>query len=182
MKIYTKKGDKGITGLLGGTRVSKNNIRIEAYGTIDELNSYLGLISALSISDFYKDQINEIQDRLFTMGSLLASDPNKSNMQLPMLDLKDIQKLEAWIDEFEKTIPALTSFILPGGHPTGAHVHVARCICRRAERIVVALSEIDQVDERILSYLNRLSDYLFVLSRKLNFEQGSKEQLWLPRN
>ena len=182
MKIYTKKGDKGITGLLGGTRVSKNNIRIEAYGTIDELNSYLGLISSLSICGFYKDQINEVQDRLFTIGSLLASDPNKSNLQLPMLDLKDIQKLEAWIDEFEKTIPALTSFILPGGHHTGAHVHVARCICRRAERIVVALSEIDQVDERILSYLNRLSDYLFVLSRKLNFEQGSKEQLWLPRN
>lgn len=182
MKIYTKKGDKGFTGLIGGTRVSKNNIRIEAYGTIDELNSYLGLLSSFSIGGIFKEQIHEIQDRLFTMGSILASDPNKSKMQLPQLYQEDIQRLEVWIDEFEKTIPVLTSFILPGGHPNGAHAHVARCICRRAERIVVSLCEIDRVEDVILSYLNRLSDYLFVLSRKLNFEEGCGEQLWLPRN
>ena len=182
MKIYTKKGDQGSTGLIGGTRVSKGDVRIEAYGTIDELNSYIGLISTLEIDAQSIYQLNEIQDRLFTIGSHLASDPQKAKMQLPDLHSSDVAALENWMDEMDQSLAALTAFILPGGHHTSAHAHVARCICRRAERIIVSLDDIEGVAPLILAYINRLSDYLFVLSRKLNSLQGAKEQHWRPRN
>lgn len=182
MKIYTKKGDQGSTGLIGGTRVSKGDVRIEAYGTIDELNSYIGLISTLEIDQRYQLQLQEIQDRLFTIGSHLAADPEKSKMQLPDLLEADVQKLEHWMDVMDEALPALTAFILPGGHPNCAHAHVARCICRRAERMVVTLDELEGVQELVLAYLNRLSDYLFVLARKINYDAGATEHTWTPRH
>jgi cob(I)alamin adenosyltransferase len=182
MKIYTKKGDQGSTGLIGGTRVSKGDVRIEAYGTIDELNSYIGLISTLGIDLRYVAQLQEIQDRLFTIGSHLAADPEKSKMQLPDLTESDIEKLEHWMDVMDETLPALTAFILPGGHPISAHTHVARCICRRAERMCVTLDELEGVEALVLAYLNRLSDYLFVLARKISHDNGTTEHTWTPRH
>jgi cob(I)alamin adenosyltransferase len=182
MKIYTKKGDQGSTGLIGGTRVSKGDVRIEAYGTVDELNSYIGLISTLDINLLYVAQLQEIQDRLFTIGSHLAADPEKSKMQLPDLLESDVEKLEHWMDVMDEALPALTAFILPGGHAICAHTHVARCICRRAERMTVTLDELEGVEALVLTYLNRLSDYLFVLSRKISLDQGVKEHIWTPRH
>lgn len=182
MKIYTKKGDQGSTGLIGGTRVSKGDVRIEAYGTVDELNSYIGLISTLDINLLYVTQLQEIQDRLFTIGSHLAADPEKSKMQLPDLLESDIEKLEHWMDVMDEALPALTAFILPGGHLFCAHTHVARCICRRAERMAVTLDELEGVEAFVLAYLNRLSDYLFVLSRKISLDQGVQEHIWTPRH
>jgi len=182
MKIYTKKGDQGSTGLIGGTRVSKGDVRIEAYGTVDELNSYIGLLSTLDIDHRYVAQLQEIQDRLFTIGSHLAADPEKSKMQLPDLTEEDVAKLEHWMDVMDDTLPALTAFILPGGHPTSAHAHVARCICRRAERMTVTLDELEGVEALVLTYLNRLSDYLFVLARKLSHDKGVNEHTWTPRH
>jgi cob(I)alamin adenosyltransferase len=182
MKIYTKKGDQGSTGLIGGTRVSKGDVRIEAYGTVDELNSYIGLISTLEIDLRYVAQLQEIQDRLFTIGSHLAADPEKSKMQLPDLTESDVEKLEHWMDVMDEALPALTAFILPGGHSISAHTHVARCICRRAERMTVSLDELEGVEALVLTYLNRLSDYLFVLSRKLSHDKGVKEHTWTPRH
>jgi cob(I)alamin adenosyltransferase len=182
MKIYTKKGDQGSTGLIGGTRVSKGDVRIEAYGTVDELNSYIGLLSTLDIDPRYVAQLQEIQDRLLTIGSHLAADPEKSKMQLPDLTEEDVAKLEHWMDVMDDTLPALTAFILPGGHPTSAHAHVARCICRRAERMTVTLDELEGVEALVLTYLNRLSDYLFVLARKLSHDKGVNEHTWTPRH
>lgn len=182
MKIYTKKGDQGSTGLIGGTRVSKGDVRIEAYGTVDELNSYIGLISTLDINLLYVAQLQEIQDRLFTIGSHLAADPEKSKMQLPDLLESDVEKLEHWMDVMDEALPPLTAFILPGGHTISAHTHVARCICRRAERMAVSLDELEGVEALVLTYLNRLSDYLFVLSRKFSLDNGVQEHTWTPRH
>ena len=182
MKIYTKKGDQGSTGLIGGTRVSKGDVRIEAYGTVDELNSYIGLISTLAIDLRYVAQLQEIQDRLFTIGSHLAADPEKSKMQLPDLTESDVEKLEHWMDVMDEALPALTAFILPGGHQISAHTHVARCICRRAERMAVSLDELEGVDALVLTYLNRLSDFLFVLARKISLDNGTAEHTWTPRH
>lgn len=181
MKIYTKKGDKGQTSLIGGTRVPKSSMRIESYGTVDELNSYLGLVRDQDINEKYKEQVLEIQDRLFTMGSHLASDPVKSKMELPKILDEDIENLENWMDEMEKELPEMKSFVLPGGHTTVSHTHVARCVCRRAERIIVDLSSNEKVEEIIPQYMNRLSDYLFVLSRKLTQDLGAQESPWKPR-
>jgi cob(I)alamin adenosyltransferase len=181
MKIYTKKGDQGHTGLIGGTRVSKGELRIEAYGTVDELNSYIGLIRSFDINSTSVQQLIEIQDRLFTIGSSLASDPEKSNMKIPDLLESDVERLEDWMDEMEATLPELTSFVLPGGHPFIGHIHIARCVCRRTERLVVTLDEHDFVAPLVICYLNRLSDYLFVLGRKIAMELGIKEQEWKPR-
>lgn len=181
MKIYTKKGDKGQTSLIGGTRVPKSSMRIESYGTVDELNSYLGLVRDQNIDKEYKRQVLEIQDRLFTIGSHLASDPEKSKMQLPGLFDQDIENLEHWMDEMDKELPEMKSFVLPGGHPTVSHTHVARCVCRRAERIIVDLSSNEKVEEIVPQYMNRLSDYLFVLSRKLTQDLGAEESPWKPR-
>ncbi len=181
MKIYTKKGDQGHTGLIGGTRVSKGELRIEAYGTVDELNSYIGLIRSFDIQTKAVQQLIEIQDRLFTIGSSLASDPEKSNMKIPDLLESDVLLLEDWMDEMDASLPPLTSFVLPGGHPFIGHIHVARCVCRRTERIVVTLDEHDFVAPLVLSYLNRLSDYLFVLGRRIAMDLSIQEIEWKPR-
>lgn len=181
MKIYTKKGDKGKTGLIGGTRVLKSSLRIESYGTVDELNAYIGLVRDQAISDKFKEQLEEIQDRLFTIGSSLASDPEKSNMRIPDLKDEDIASLEKWMDQMDETLPEMKYFILPGGHTTVSFCHLARCVCRRAERIIVDLSTHEFVDDRVLQYMNRLSDYLFVLGRALAQELKAVEYPWKPR-
>ena len=181
MKIYTKKGDDGFTSLIGGTRVSKAAIRIEAYGTVDELNSYIGWVRDLTSREDQKNVLIEIQDRLFTIGSHLASDSEKSKMNLPELKEKDISFLENKIDEMNNDLPEMKSFILPGGHPAVSCCHVARCICRRAERAVVLLSENETVNKQIIVYLNRLSDFLFVLARILSKDFSAKEIPWKAR-
>ena len=181
MKIYTKKGDDGFTSLIGGTRVSKAAIRIEAYGTVDELNSYIGWVRDLTSREDQKNVLIEIQDRLFTIGSHLASDSEKSKMNLPELKEKDISFLENKIDEMNNDLPEMKSFILPGGHPAVSCCHVARCICRRAERAVVLLSENETVNKQIIIYLNRLSDFLFVLARILSKDFSVQEIPWKAR-
>jgi cob(I)alamin adenosyltransferase len=181
MKVYTKKGDSGTTQLIGGTRVPKSSLRIEAYGTVDELNSYIGLIRDQEISPKTVEQLLFIQDRLFTMGSLLASSPEGSKMELPQLNNSDVEELEKWIDEMDTTLEPMKSFVLPGGHTTVSFCHIARCVCRRAERISVDLDQDTQLDPVILRYLNRLSDYLFVLSRKLTADLNANEIPWVPR-
>ncbi len=180
MKIYTKKGDKGETSLLGGTRVKKSHIRIESYGTVDELNSWIGLIRDQAIDKNSKDLLIHIQDRLFTIGSHLASDPSKHGIRIPDIKEEDIVKLEKEIDKMNETLPEMKSFVLPGGHPTVSYCHIARCVCRRAERCAVNLSAEDQVEEIVIKYLNRLSDYLFVLSRKLSHDLKAEETPWKP--
>ena len=181
MKIYTKTGDKGQTSLIGGTRVPKHHLRIEAYGTVDELNSWIGLIRDQQIDDHSITSLIEIQDRLFTIGSLLAEDPEGSRMELPVLQEDDVAFLEREIDRMEEAMPALRSFILPGGHPVVSYTHLARCVCRRCERVVTHLSENSSVDQKILVYLNRLSDYLFVLGRFLGQSLNVAETPWFPR-
>ncbi len=181
MKVYTKKGDNGTTQLIGGTRVPKSSLRIEAYGTVDELNSYVGLIRDQEIAAHHFDRLLEIQDRLFTMGSLLAVDDSGTKMQLPELVEADVENLESWIDTMEAGLEPMKSFVLPGGHTTVSYAHIARCVCRRGERIVVDLSSTADLDPIIVRYLNRLSDYLFVLSRALTVELKAKEIPWKPR-
>lgn len=181
MKIYTKKGDSGKTSLIGGTRVPKHHLRIESYGTVDELNSYIGLIRDQDISAQDIEALLEIQDRLFTIGSHLATDPGKSKMVLPELLEADITFLENEIDRMDDLLEEMRSFVLPGGHTTVSYSHIARCVCRRAERIAVQLAEESEVDEKIISYLNRLSDYLFTLSRKLTKDLNAKEIAWVPK-
>lgn len=181
MKIYTKTGDKGQTSLIGGTRVPKHHIRIEAYGTVDELNSWIGLINDQSISLKTKEILSEIQDRLFTIGSSLASDPEKSKMKIPDLHDTDIELLEKQIDEMNEVLPEMRFFILPGGHSTVSYCHIARCVCRRAERNVIHLSENEYVNELVIKYLNRLSDYLFVLARFAGQQLKVVEIAWKAR-
>ncbi|CAN5480068.1 cob(I)yrinic acid a,c-diamide adenosyltransferase [soil metagenome] len=181
MKIYTKTGDLGQTSLIGGTRVPKYHDRIEAYGTVDELNSWIGLVRDQKVDDASVTIILGIQDRLFTIGSLLASDPEKSRMKLPELEVEDIRLLETEIDRMTAVLPELKSFILPGGHPAVSYTHLARCVCRRAERLVVLLSEANSIDPMITVYLNRLSDYLFTLSRFYAQLLNVQEQPWTPR-
>ncbi|MBP7262228.1 MAG: cob(I)yrinic acid a,c-diamide adenosyltransferase [Bacteroidia bacterium] len=180
-KIYTKTGDKGETSLIGGVRVPKYHLRIESYGTVDELNSYIGLVKDMITDANAKEVLYEIQDRLFTIGSVLASDPEKSKMKIPDLHETDVELLEKEMDAMDENLPELRSFILPGGHPAVSTAHVARCICRRAERLVVHLSNESQVPEIIAVYLNRLSDYLFVLSRKIATDFNVDEIPWRPR-
>jgi cob(I)alamin adenosyltransferase len=181
LKIYTKTGDKGQTSLIGGTRIPKFDVRIEAYGTVDELNSNIGLVRDQEIDEHSKIILIEIQDRLFTIGSLLAADPEKNKMVLPQISETDIVLLEKEIDAMNEYLPEMKHFILPGGHTTISFCHVARCVCRRAERCVLALNEVNPVDELIYKYLNRLSDYLFVLSRKITFDLKAIETPWKPR-
>ncbi|HXI00782.1 MAG TPA: cob(I)yrinic acid a,c-diamide adenosyltransferase [Sphingobacteriaceae bacterium] len=182
MKIYTKTGDKGYTSLIGGTRVPKYHLRIETYGTVDELNSYIGLIRDQQIAMEYKIVLKKIQDRLFTMGASLASDPDKSRMKIPDLTNLDIELLEKEMDKMNEFLPELRHFILPGGNTAVSFCHVARCICRRTERLTVQLSEESVVDEKLIIYLNRLSDYLFTLARKVGLDDKTEENIWLPRN
>ncbi|GAA3984439.1 cob(I)yrinic acid a,c-diamide adenosyltransferase [Mucilaginibacter dorajii] len=181
MKIYTKTGDKGLTSLIGGTRVPKYHLRIESYGTVDELNSYIGLIRDQDISVHDKDILKQIQDRLFTIGSSLAADPEKSKMILPDLQMADVELLEQEMDSMNEQLPGLRHFILPGGSNTISFCHIARCICRRAERITVQLASESIVDEKVNIYLNRLSDYLFTLGRKIANETNVPENQWVPR-
>ncbi len=183
MKIYTKTGDRGQTSLIGGTRVSKDHIRIEAYGTVDELNSFVGLIrDHNSVELAINDLLIEIQDRLFTLESHLAEDPNGVvSRKLPALTEADVQRLEDEIDRMNTKLQPLASFILPGGHPLVSYSHVARTVCRRAERISIRLSASHHVDALDLKYLNRLSDYFFVLARYLGFLTKSSETPWNPR-
>lgn len=188
MKVYTKTGDKGTTALFGGTRVPKHHIRIESYGTVDELNSYIGLIRDQDINVLYQEALIEIQDRLFTVGAILATDPEKAilkngkeRLNIPKISEGDIAFLENEIDTMESFLPQMTHFVLPGGHTTVSFCHIARCVCRRAERLSVQLNELEPTDEFVLKYLNRLSDYLFVLARKLTFDLHAKEVKWIPR-
>jgi cob(I)alamin adenosyltransferase len=183
MKIYTKTGDKGTTSLIGGTKVSKSHLRIEAYGTVDELNSYVGLCKDLLTDTDSNAVLQEIQDRLFTIGSALACDPEKeTKMKIPDLKEADIALLEKEIDKMNEILPAMKSFILPGGHPSISHLHIARCICRRAERCCVRLeSEKNEVAPIIIKYLNRLSDYLFILARYTGQLLNVTDIPWKPR-
>jgi cob(I)alamin adenosyltransferase len=181
MKVYTKTGDKGTTALFGGARVPKNHIRIEAYGTVDELNSYIGLIRDSLDDKQLRKILKEIQDRLFTTGAILATDPSKKNVKTPDLKDTDVSVLENEIDSMEEQLEPLKSFILPGGHPTVSFCHVARCVCRRAERLTVALNQIEPVLPLTIQYLNRLSDYLFVLARFICKLKNAEEVCWLPR-
>ena len=180
-KIYTKTGDKGETSLIGGTRVPKFHIRIEAYGTVDELNSYIGLIRDQQIDQHTKEILLEIQDRLFTAESMLACECEPSAKHLPEINNDDISLLEKEIDAMNLLLPGLHSFILPGGNPISSHCHIARCICRRAERIIAHLAQDNPVNPVILQYLNRLSDFLFVLARKITMDNNSPETTWKAR-
>ena len=183
MKIYTKGGDLGKTSLIGGTRVPKSHIRIESYGTVDELNSFVGLLSDLITDQATKVVLNEIQDRLFTVGSSLACDPEKeSNLKIPDLKEVYITYLEHQIDAMNTVLEPMKSFILPGGHQAISTAHIARCVCRRAERWCVNLQEEELfVDPIVLKYLNRLSDYLFVVARYIGHLNGVADQPWKPR-
>ena len=181
MKIYTKTGDKGSTSLIGGTRVAKSDLRIEAYGTVDELNSYIGLVRDQEVNKKRMDILKEIQDRLFTIGALLATDPEKSKMKTPDLHEEDIALLEQEIDSMTAEVPPLRAFVLPGGHQSVSFCHVARCVCRRAERLAIRLQQVSAVEELVIKYLNRLSDYLFALCRKMTQELGAEEVVWKPR-
>jgi cob(I)alamin adenosyltransferase len=182
-KIYTKTGDKGSTSLIGGVRVPKNHIRIEAYGTVDELNSYLGMVNDTAANPQVNEWLREIQDRLFTVGSVLATNPDKEvKMKLPDVHAEDVTWLEQRIDEMNEQLPEMRSFIIPGGQLAASTCHVARCVCRRAERICVAMQQDGEfIPELIIQYLNRLSDFLFVLARYITQINGAEELPWRPR-
>jgi cob(I)alamin adenosyltransferase len=179
-KIYTKTGDTGETGLFGGARIPKNHHRVEAYGTVDELNSYIGLLRDLVETPEYRTVLKAIQDRLFTIGAVLASDPSKS-MATPDLRAEDIELLENQIDTMDADLPMLKNFILAGGHSTVSFCNIARTVCRRAERHVVALDAVEKIGPLSIKYLNRLSDYLFVLGRKVGKDLGAEEIIWTSR-
>ena len=181
MKIYTKTGDQGTTSLFGGKRVSKSDLRIDAYGTVDELNSYIGLLRDQEVNKKRKEVLVEIQDRLFTVGSILATEPGNTKVKIPALIETDISLLEKEIDQMDLQLPPMKFFVLPGGHPSVSFGHVARTVCRRAERLVIALDHNEKVDELVVKYLNRLSDYLFVLCRMMTQELGVEETAWKPR-
>ncbi|HXH18086.1 MAG TPA: cob(I)yrinic acid a,c-diamide adenosyltransferase [Chitinophagales bacterium] len=178
MKIYTKKGDAGETSLFGGSRVSKSDLRIESYGTVDELNSWLGFVRDSADDRHTRDVLKIVQDRLFTIGALLAADPKKPKLKIPALKEDDVTLLEKEIDRMEESLQPLKAFILPGGHPDVSRIHIARCVCRRAERWVVALGKKEKIETLIIKYLNRLSDYLFVLARWTAKNLNVKEIPW----
>jgi cob(I)alamin adenosyltransferase len=179
-KIYTKGGDHGETSLLGGTRVPKSHERVEAYGNIDELNSFIGLLLDQQMKEHYREVLVSVQENLFVAEAWVATDPEKPVSGLPQLTEDQITLLEQEIDTMTSEMPPLSSFILPGGHPVVSYCHIARTVCRRAERAVIRLNQKQPVDEIIIRYLNRLSDYLFVLARKTGQDAGVKEIHW-PR-
>ncbi len=181
MKVYTRRGDAGETSLIGGTRVSKDSLRIESYGTVDELNSFVGLLRDQDIDRHAKEILIEIQDRLFTLGSLLAESPDGSKMQLPQVNETDIDLLEKEMDAMDSLLPPMRNFVLPGGHPAVSIAHVCRTVCRRGERLVVNLGKSEELNPILYKYLNRLSDYFFVLSRKLAHDLKVEETPWKPR-
>lgn len=179
MKIYTKTGDKGQTSLIGGTRVAKNSVRLEAYGTIDELNSYLGLIRSFTIAPELKDQLVAIQNVLFAVGGNLATDTSVREVRSGLaVTEKDVVFLEDAMDRMDGTLPPMTHFILPGGDQASAFAHIARTVCRRAERRVLDVAARYEVDDGVIRYINRLSDYLFVLARKIAYDAGAEELTW----
>jgi cob(I)alamin adenosyltransferase len=178
-KIYTKGGDKGETSLLGGTRVAKSHERVEAYGNLDELNSFLGLIRDQPIDARYREVLIRIQQNLFVAEAMIARDPEKQTRELPMISAEDITMLEREIDAMNEELPALTNFILPGGDTTVSFCHVARTVCRRAERSLIRLNHVSPVEEIIIQLINRLSDYLFVLARKTGKDSGARETPWI---
>lgn len=182
-KIYTKTGDKGSTSLIGGVRVPKNHIRIESYGTVDELNSVIGMVNDMAADDKISMWLREIQDRLFTIGSVLATSPDKDvKMKLPDVHDTDVTWLEERIDEMNTTLPEMRSFIIPGGNLASSTCHLARCVCRRAERICVGMQEQEEhVPELIIRYLNRLSDFLFVMARHIAHNNGTPDLPWRAR-
>lgn len=188
MKVYTKTGDKGTTALFGGTRVPKYHLRIDSYGTVDELNSYIGLIRDQDMNQHYKEILIDIQDKLFTVGAILATDPEKAilkngkeRLNIPKISEEEVALLEMEIDAMESELPPMTHFVLPGGHTTVSYCHIARCVCRRAERLATELNDMEPTDLMVLKYLNRLSDYLFVLARKLTFDLKANEVKWIPK-
>ncbi len=174
MKVYTKTGDKGTTALFGGSRVSKAHDRINAYGTVDELNSYIGLLRDQEVNQKRHDFLIQIQDRLFTLGSFLATEPGNKKVKLPEFQANDVTLVELEIDAMEEHLEPMRNFVLPGGHQSISFCHIARCVCRRAERLVILLQESEEVNSLIIQFLNRLRDYLFLLSRKLTVEIPSK--------
>lgn len=187
MKIYTKTGDEGTTALFGGTRVKKYNLRIDSYGTVDELNAYIGLIKDQDIDEATKETLLNIQNELFTLGAMLATPPEKETLKsgkerlnIPKVNVNSIQYLENKIDAMDAELPQMTHFILPGGHQAVSFCHVARCVCRRAERLCVELNDEETINPDILKYLNRLSDYLFVLARMLSKKLQVDEIKWIP--
>jgi len=181
MKIYTKTGDKGQTSLLSGNRVSKYNSRIEAYGTVDELNSFIGFLIRLDIYTYTVVLLKLIQNRLFSIGSTLALDENKYNIVIPKISEIDIEILEKEMDRIESELPKLSNFILPGGHQSVGMAHICRSVCRRAERLIVKLSENEEIDELVIKFVNRLSDYFFMLSRKFMKDFNVEEVIWNPK-
>ncbi len=179
--VYTKTGDKGTTSLIGGTRVPKNHYRLEAYGTIDELNSFIGMLLSFELDDKTRKMILNIQNKLFVIGAYLATDNKKNNIRKPIqYDISIVEELEVAMDEMDETLPPLKYFVLPGGHQAVSYCHIVRTICRRAERIILSMSEQTEVNEIILKYINRLSDYFFVLSRFLSKKFNVKENYWKP--
>jgi len=188
MKIYTKTGDSGKTSLFGGTRVPKYHLRIETYGTVDELNSHIGLLKDQHIDDKTTKSLLKIQNELFTLGAMLATPPEKETLKsgkdrlnIYKISNETILYLESEIDFMERSLPQMTNFILPGGHQTVSFCHIARCVCRRAERLCVQLNELEPINEYVLAYLNRLSDYLFVLARKLTIDNKAEEIAWIAK-
>lgn len=181
MKIYTKTGDNGTTALFGGKRVSKANLQIDTYGTVDELNSWIGVLRDQEVNRLRSDVLIEIQDRLFTVGSILATDPDNKKVKIPSLSDADVLFLEKEIDRMDAALETMRFFVLPGGHPSVSFGHVARTVCRRAERLTIALMETQEVPPLVIQYLNRLSDYIFVLCRKMTAELNVVEAPWRPR-
>ena len=181
MHIYTRKGDNGTTSLLGGKKVSKSHLRIETYGTVDELIAYIGLLRDQGISEEIRKQLMQIQDKLMQSASLLAAGCAENQKDLPKLCQKDISYLEDAIDAMDQELEPLKSFILPGGHPTVSFCHITRCVCRRAERQTSRLHKEDEIPVLVMGYLNRLSDYLFVLARKLSKDLDIREIIWDPK-
>ena len=181
MKIYTKTGDQGTTSLFGGKRVLKSDLRIDTYGTVDELNSWIGVLRDQSVNQNRSAVLIEIQDRLFTIGSILATEPGNTKVKIPMLTETDITFLEKEIDAMDAVLPPMKFFVLPGGHQAVSFGHVTRTVCRRAERLVIALNQVDPINELVIKYLNRLSDFLFVLCRIMTHELQATETPWKPR-
>ncbi len=181
MKIYTKTGDEGTTSLFGGKRISKSELRIDTYGTIDELNAWMGVLRDQDVNQKRKDTLIEIQDRLFTIGSILATEPENMKVKIPSLSETDVTFLEKEMDGMDAILQPMRFFVLPGGHSSISWGHVARTVCRRAERLVIALHLAEKVDSLVIKYLNRLSDYLFMLCRMMTQELGVEETPWKPR-
>ncbi len=181
MKIYTKTGDVGETSLFGGRRVSKSDLRIETYGTTDELNSWIGLLRDVNTNEEERNLLKEIQDRIFTLGACLAADPDNEKLKVPDLHEEDVELLEKAIDKYDEVLEPLRNFVLPGGHVYVSYCHIARTVCRRAERLSVALYKESEVPALVIKYLNRLSDFLFALSRKMAYDLNAEEVNWIAR-